>query len=166
MPSTAAGVITSLALKKGDRVSKGSLIAQVDAKGDAAAAAQPAASGKSSGAAEEPVSTPSLSKEQSERNAGGSGEKAAASGASRRPMPWMTGARPPMNIITKAVAFPMMAFLWLPSRPVCTAHDDRTPGADSGCERRRNRSYRTGYLPCQGNGNPVTYARSIGLTVE
>ena len=32
VPSTAAGVVTSLALKKGDRVSKGSLIGQLEAK--------------------------------------------------------------------------------------------------------------------------------------
>ena len=73
VPSTAAGVITSLALKKGDRVSKGSLIGQIEAKGGSAAAsgsAAPAAASKSSGAPEEPVSTPSLSKEQSDRNAG------------------------------------------------------------------------------------------------
>lgn len=71
VPSTAAGVITSLALKKGDRVSKGSLIGQVEAKGGAApAVAAPAGAKKTSGAVEEPVSTPSISKEQSERNAG------------------------------------------------------------------------------------------------
>ncbi|GFE91007.1 dihydrolipoyllysine-residue acetyltransferase [Steroidobacter agaridevorans] len=71
VPSTAAGVITSLALKKGDRVSKGSLIGQIEAKGGAApAVAAPAGAKKTSGAVEEPVSTPSISKEQSERNAG------------------------------------------------------------------------------------------------
>lgn len=71
VPSTAAGVLSSLALKKGDRVSKGSLIGQVEAKGGAApAAAAPAGAKKASGAAEEPVSTPSISKEQSERTAG------------------------------------------------------------------------------------------------
>lgn len=83
VPSTAAGVLTSLALKKGDRVSKGSLIGQVDAKGGAAPAvpAKPAPSGKTSGAPEEPVSTPSLSKEQSERNVGASAKAAPASTA-------------------------------------------------------------------------------------
>lgn len=65
VPSTAAGVVTSLALKKGDRVSKGSVIGQIEAKGGAA----PAGAKKTSGAAEVPVSTPSLSKEQSERTA-------------------------------------------------------------------------------------------------
>jgi len=66
VPSTAAGVVTSLALKKGDRVSKGSLIGQIEASGGAA----PAGAKKSSGAVEEPVSTPSISKEQSESTAG------------------------------------------------------------------------------------------------
>lgn len=75
VPSTAAGVVTSLALKKGDRVTKGSLIGQIEPKGGVA---QPAARGKQSGTPEEPVSTASLSKEQSERNAGASSAKAAA----------------------------------------------------------------------------------------
>jgi pyruvate dehydrogenase E2 component (dihydrolipoamide acetyltransferase) len=86
VPATAAGTLTSLALKKGDRVSKGSLIGQVEAKGGAAKSA-PAASGstemasapskldqpkgaKASGTAEEPVSSPSLSLAASEKNAG------------------------------------------------------------------------------------------------
>jgi pyruvate dehydrogenase E2 component (dihydrolipoamide acetyltransferase) len=84
VPSPAAGVVASLALKKGDRVSKGSLIGQLEAKGGAApAAAAPAGAKKTSGAAEEPVSTPSISKEQSDRNAGAS--KAEASGGSSAP---------------------------------------------------------------------------------
>lgn len=71
VPSTAAGVVTSLALKKGDRVSKGSLIGQIEAKGGAApAVAAPAGAKQTSGAVEEPVSTPSISKEQSDQNAG------------------------------------------------------------------------------------------------
>src|SRR5689334_16226148 len=37
VPATAAGTITSLALKKGDRVSKGSVIGQIEAKGGAKA---------------------------------------------------------------------------------------------------------------------------------
>ncbi|MDY6944903.1 MAG: dihydrolipoyllysine-residue acetyltransferase [Pseudomonadota bacterium] len=84
VPSTAAGVLTSLALKKGDRVSKGSLIGQIDAEGGAAEAApaQPAASDNSSGAAEEPVSTPSISKEESERNASASSGKDETAGGS------------------------------------------------------------------------------------
>ena len=70
VPSTSAGVITSLALKKGDRVSKGSLIGQIEAKGGPAkGGAAPAGAKKTSGALEEPVSTPSISKEQSERTA-------------------------------------------------------------------------------------------------
>jgi pyruvate dehydrogenase E2 component (dihydrolipoamide acetyltransferase) len=77
VPSTAAGVITSLALKKGDRVSKGSLIGQIEAKGGAAA---PAGAKKTSGAVEEPASTPSISKEQSERNAGAPAKTAASGG--------------------------------------------------------------------------------------
>ena len=71
VPSPAAGVVASLALKKGDRVSKGSLIGQLEAKGGAApAVAAPAGAKKTSGAAEEPVSTPSISKEQSDDHAG------------------------------------------------------------------------------------------------
>ena len=68
VPSTAAGVITSLALKKGDRVSKGSLIGQIEAQGGGVQA--PSAPAKKSGTAEEPVSTNSLSIEQSKSNAG------------------------------------------------------------------------------------------------
>jgi pyruvate dehydrogenase E2 component (dihydrolipoamide acetyltransferase) len=68
VPSTAAGVITSLALKKGDRVSKGSLIGQIEAKD--AGGVPPAALNKKSGTTEEPTSTSSISLEQSERNAG------------------------------------------------------------------------------------------------
>jgi pyruvate dehydrogenase E2 component (dihydrolipoamide acetyltransferase) len=90
VPSPAAGVVTSLALKKGDRVSKGSLIGQMDAKGGAApAAAAPAGAKKASGAPEEPVSTPSISKEQADRNAGAS--KAEASGGAPAP------SKPPSN---------------------------------------------------------------------
>ncbi|WP_116808696.1 dihydrolipoyllysine-residue acetyltransferase [Steroidobacter cummioxidans] len=79
VPSTDAGVIASLALKKGDRVSKGSLIGQIEAKGGGAVAA-PAGATKTSGAAEEPVSTPSIGKEQSERNAGAPAKQAASGG--------------------------------------------------------------------------------------
>jgi pyruvate dehydrogenase E2 component (dihydrolipoamide acetyltransferase) len=75
VPSTAAGVLTSLALKKGDRVSKGTLIGQIEVKGGGVQS--PSAPPKKNGTAEEPVSTNSLSIEQSERNAAGS--KAAAS---------------------------------------------------------------------------------------
>ncbi|HEY0681654.1 MAG TPA: dihydrolipoyllysine-residue acetyltransferase [Steroidobacter sp.] len=75
VPSTDAGVITALAVKKGDRVSKGSVIGQLEAKSGVAA---PAAVGKKSGAPEEPVSSSSLSKEQSERNAGTASAPAAA----------------------------------------------------------------------------------------
>ena len=83
VPSTAAGVITALALKKGDRVSKGSVIGQIEAKGAAApSVAAPSGATKTSGAVEEPVSTPSLSKEQSERNAAAPAKAAAASKAS------------------------------------------------------------------------------------
>jgi pyruvate dehydrogenase E2 component (dihydrolipoamide acetyltransferase) len=96
VPSTATGVITSLALKKGDRVSKGSVIGQIEAAGKAAApsksgsapgstelAAAPSKleqpkGAKATGTSEEPVSTPSLSLEQSQQNAGA----AAAGGAS------------------------------------------------------------------------------------
>ncbi|MDY6944902.1 MAG: dihydrolipoyl dehydrogenase [Pseudomonadota bacterium] len=44
VPSTAAGVVKAIALKKGDRVSKGSLILEVDAADAKAASAAPAAS--------------------------------------------------------------------------------------------------------------------------
>jgi pyruvate dehydrogenase E2 component (dihydrolipoamide acetyltransferase) len=83
VPATAAGTVTSLALKKGDRVSKGSVIGQIEAKGAAKSSAgstelasapskleQPKGA-KATGTAEEPVSTPSLSLEQSQKNAGG-----------------------------------------------------------------------------------------------
>ena len=84
VPSTSAGVLKSLALKKGDKVSKGSLIGQLDAAaGSTESAAAPAVPektlppGKKTATAEEPVSTPSLSLDESERNASGS----SASGA-------------------------------------------------------------------------------------
>src|ERR1044072_3829705 len=96
VPATAAGTVTSLALKKGDRVSKGSVIGQIEARGGGAKAA-PAKTGstemasapskleqpkgaKATGTAEEPVSTPSLSLTASEKNAGG---PAPAAGGSR-----------------------------------------------------------------------------------
>jgi len=90
VPSTAAGVIKSLSLKKGDRVSKGSLIGQIEAKGAstemAAAPAIPAKvippGKKETGTAEEPVSTSSLSLEESERNAQPGANKSSASSAS------------------------------------------------------------------------------------
>jgi len=41
VPSTAAGVVKSVAIKKGDRVSKGSVIVQVEGGGEAPAASQP-----------------------------------------------------------------------------------------------------------------------------
>ncbi|HEY5756317.1 MAG TPA: dihydrolipoyllysine-residue acetyltransferase, partial [Steroidobacter sp.] len=85
VPSPAAGVVTSLALKKGDRVSKGSLIGQMDAKGGAAPAAAAPAASKSSGAAEAPVSTQSISKEQSDRNAGAPAKAAASEAAPSKP---------------------------------------------------------------------------------
>jgi pyruvate dehydrogenase E2 component (dihydrolipoamide acetyltransferase) len=43
VPSTAAGVLKSIALKKGDRISKGSLIGQLEVAGGAPAASAPAA---------------------------------------------------------------------------------------------------------------------------
>src|SRR5688572_9000504 len=85
VPATAAGTLTSLALKKGDRVSKGSLIGQVEAKGGAAKASagapgstelasapsQPEKAApkgaKETGTAEEPVSSSSLSLAESDR---------------------------------------------------------------------------------------------------
>ena len=89
VPATAAGTLTSLALKKGDRVSKGSLIGQIDAKGGAKSSAGAAGStelasapskpektapkgAKETGTAEEPVSTSTLSLEASQKNAGAS----------------------------------------------------------------------------------------------
>jgi pyruvate dehydrogenase E2 component (dihydrolipoamide acetyltransferase) len=97
VPATAAGTITSLALKKGDRVSKGSLIGQIEAKGGAAKSSAGAAGStelasapskpekaapkgaKETGTAEEPVSTSSLSLEQSQKNAGAPAKSAPAS---------------------------------------------------------------------------------------
>ena len=46
VPATAAGVIKSVGLKKGDRVSKGSLIASVEAQGDEAASGKAASGGQ------------------------------------------------------------------------------------------------------------------------
>ncbi|HEY0941712.1 MAG TPA: dihydrolipoyllysine-residue acetyltransferase [Steroidobacter sp.] len=83
VPSTAAGVITSLALKKGDRVSKGSLIGQMEPAGSAAP--PPAAPTKKSGTAEEPVSTHSLSIEASERNAAPSAPAASPPASNDKP---------------------------------------------------------------------------------
>jgi pyruvate dehydrogenase E2 component (dihydrolipoamide acetyltransferase) len=60
VPATAAGVIKSLALKKGDRVSKGSLIGQIEAMAGGVADTK-------GGATEEPVSSSSLTKEESEK---------------------------------------------------------------------------------------------------
>jgi len=87
VPATAAGTLTSLALKKGDRVSKGSLIGQVDAKGAAPAKAEPAApkAAKATGTAEEPVSTPSISLEQSQKNAGAPAKSAPVSSGGGAP---------------------------------------------------------------------------------
>jgi pyruvate dehydrogenase E2 component (dihydrolipoamide acetyltransferase) len=96
VPSTSAGVIKTLALKKGDRVSKGSLIGQIDTAsgsaqrgGSVEMAAAPSVpeklaplGAKETGTAEEPVSTSSLSLEESERNAGkASAEQPAPKGA-------------------------------------------------------------------------------------
>jgi len=78
VPSTAAGVITSIAVKKGDRVSKGSLIGQLEEKGGVI---PPSAPAKQTGTGEEPVSTHSLSLADSERNAGQPSE--ASAGASQ-----------------------------------------------------------------------------------
>ena len=82
VPSPEAGVLASLAVKKGDRVSKGSVIGQIEVKGGVAA---PAAVGKQTGAPEEPVSSSSISKEQSERNPGAAGAKAASAAAPSKP---------------------------------------------------------------------------------
>ena len=43
VPATSAGVVKSLALKKGDRVSKGTLIGQIEAQGSAARVLRPRA---------------------------------------------------------------------------------------------------------------------------
>ena len=101
VPASAAGVITSLALKKGDRVSKGSLIGQIETGAAAKGAAKPTGSTemaaapsvpekvvpagkKETGTAEEPVSTSSLSLEESEKNAGQPASTAAASGGASK----------------------------------------------------------------------------------
>jgi pyruvate dehydrogenase E2 component (dihydrolipoamide acetyltransferase) len=88
VPATAAGTITALALKKGDRVSQGSLIGQLEPTGGTKASAggapgstefasavpkQEKATPKGqteTGTAEEPVSTSTLSLEESQKNAG------------------------------------------------------------------------------------------------
>src|SRR5688572_108622 len=103
VPATAAGTITSLALKKGDRVSKGSLIGQIEAKGGAAKASaggagstelasapskpeKTAPKGKTeTGTAEEPVSSSSLSLEASQKNAGAPAKSAPASAGGGAP---------------------------------------------------------------------------------
>lgn len=87
VPATAAGTLTSLALKKGDRVSKGSLIGQVEAKGAAPSQSEKAApkAAKTTGTAEEPVSTPSLSLEQSQKNADAPAKPAPANAGSGAP---------------------------------------------------------------------------------
>jgi dihydrolipoamide dehydrogenase len=55
VPSSAAGVVKSVALKKGDRVSKGSLILEVEAAGNAAASPAPAAAKETKAAAQPAV---------------------------------------------------------------------------------------------------------------
>jgi pyruvate dehydrogenase E2 component (dihydrolipoamide acetyltransferase) len=102
VPATAAGTITSLALKKGDRVSKGSLIGQLDAKGGATASGGAAGStelasapskpektapkgAKETGTAEEPVSTSSLSLAESQKNAGTAAKAAPATSGGGAP---------------------------------------------------------------------------------
>lgn len=102
VPATAAGKITSLALKKGDRVSKGSLIGQVEsqaanagsgesssgAPGSTDLASAPPKQEKTApkgttetGTAEEPVSSSTLSLEDSQKNAGAPLKSAPASAA-------------------------------------------------------------------------------------
>lgn len=98
VPATAAGTVTALALKKGDRVSKGSVIGQIEAKGGAKSSAGAAGSTelasappkqektapkgkKETGTAEEPVSTSSLSLAESQKNAAA---PASAGGAAAR----------------------------------------------------------------------------------
>jgi pyruvate dehydrogenase E2 component (dihydrolipoamide acetyltransferase) len=81
VPSPAAGVVASLALKKGDRVSKGSLIGQLEAKGGAAPAAAAPAAAKSSGAAEVPVSTPSSAPAKAAASSAAAPSKPASNGA-------------------------------------------------------------------------------------
>ena len=100
VPATAAGTISSLALKKGDRVSTGSLIGQIEPKGAAKASAGAAGStelasapskpektapkgAKETGTAEEPVSSSSLSLEASQKNSGTSAPASAGGGGSR-----------------------------------------------------------------------------------
>ena len=58
VPSTAAGVVKSLAVKKGDRVSKGSVILQVEQQGGAAPAAAAAAPAPTKTAAPAPTPAP------------------------------------------------------------------------------------------------------------
>jgi pyruvate dehydrogenase E2 component (dihydrolipoamide acetyltransferase) len=58
VPSTGAGVVKSIAVKKGDRVSKGSVILQIEQQGGAAPAAAPAAPTKAATPAPTPTPTP------------------------------------------------------------------------------------------------------------
>jgi pyruvate dehydrogenase E2 component (dihydrolipoamide acetyltransferase) len=103
VPATAAGTLTALALKKGDRVSKGSLIGQIEPKGGAAksSAGAPGSTelasapskpektapkgAKETGTAEEPVSSSSLSLDESQKNAGAPAKSAPASSAGGAP---------------------------------------------------------------------------------
>ena len=57
VPSSSAGTVRSVAVKKGDRVSKGSVILEIDAAGAAAAASQPAAEPKPAPVSESKVTS-------------------------------------------------------------------------------------------------------------
>jgi pyruvate dehydrogenase E2 component (dihydrolipoamide acetyltransferase) len=73
VPSTSAGLVKSVAIKKGDRVSKGSLIVEVEAEGGAETQASGGESSEpATGAMETPKSTPSASLEQTSESSGAS----------------------------------------------------------------------------------------------
>jgi pyruvate dehydrogenase E2 component (dihydrolipoamide acetyltransferase) len=103
VPATTAGTLTALALKKGDRVSQGSLIGQIEPQGGATSnagvapgstelASAPSKQEKATpkgqtetGTAEEPVSTSTLSLEESQKNAGAPAKsEPASSGGGQR----------------------------------------------------------------------------------
>src|SRR5688572_25108627 len=61
VPSTSAGLVKSVALKKGDRVSKGSVIAEIEADaGTKSAAAAPATPASTTSAAPAPAPPPAV----------------------------------------------------------------------------------------------------------
>jgi pyruvate dehydrogenase E2 component (dihydrolipoamide acetyltransferase) len=92
VPSTSSGVVKSLALKKGDRVSKGSLIGQIEA-GGAAAAAPAAAPKKEAAAAAAPAAAPATKAEPAAKPA----PAAAPAAQAAKPAALAAVAEPPVG---------------------------------------------------------------------